>query len=209
MVKGFSRCLLLLSAVTLSACYPYVNIPAQPGDQAGHSSNDPLVRTVSVTAVKAALKDRPVSGQYRLVLPKGANWDTYQRVLARLEGTATIEDDPTLPIIETREIRVRGTKGEVDVVTPVSLEDVHGMGQLTTVHINWDPTVGWIARRTHTWQNPVDQVVPPKVVAPVEPTVKGEAETEEAAEQPDDAGASAEAGAGEPIDVDWEEKKQE
>ncbi|HAI12775.1 MAG TPA: hypothetical protein DCM28_13790, partial [Phycisphaerales bacterium] len=63
---------ILIVALGLSACSPYVNIPGQRGDTlATHNPNSKYIQEAIVAALKAVVTYRPVEGNYQVILPEG------------------------------------------------------------------------------------------------------------------------------------------
>ena len=62
----------------------YINIPAQPGDIARHDPNLAKVGEVMTVAVQAAARERPIRGDFLVVLPEGTAEPTYQQVIRDL-----------------------------------------------------------------------------------------------------------------------------
>jgi len=159
----------LCAGLSLAGCAPYVNIPPQAGDVALDNPNLRTVQHVSVVAVQAALEDRPVTGSYTLVLPRGTTPAIYQQVLSRLGEQATTTVDARQHIIEVRQIRVRLDRAEVDVVRAADMQSPRGPGQLVTVYLRNEPFIGWMPQRTRAWLTPTDIVEPPADYATAPP----------------------------------------
>ncbi len=153
---------LLLASVT--ACSPYVNVPAQPGDAlATNNPNNVNVRDAVVEAVLAVLLQRPEPGAYQLVMPRGTEPLTYAAILPRLGDQAMWSSagvTPDVPVIEIRQVRIRGTSAAVDLVRPVTpgLNDPE-QRELVTVYLNRYLPGGWRAGRIRVWRGDVDEAL--------------------------------------------------
>src|SRR5690606_37810923 len=77
--------LLVLTLAFITGCgSPYVNIPRQPSDVAGHNPNDGSVWRIAVAAMTRILDMRTEGGAYTLKLPEGTTQENYDWVIARL-----------------------------------------------------------------------------------------------------------------------------
>lgn len=143
----------------------YINIPAQEGDLAGHDPNGDVVRAVIADAVRGLMLDVPMEAPIAVVLPADATALSHADVARRIgEGAVSPFEEGITPAttVEVREVRVRGSKGEVDVVHPGR----GGMSHLTTVYLEWQPFGGWRSERIRTWQGSAGLVLPSRRAAP-------------------------------------------
>ncbi len=152
-------CIAMVMAVS-GGCATYVNIPKQPGDVAQHNINNDNVRSVCIEAIRGMLSGNPITGRYIIVLPQGASVLTYQIIIANLDEWATAELDQPAPIIELRQIRIRGNKASVDLIRPANALDMASPGQLVTVDLKWEPLSGWGATHLHAWRAPLNRTMP-------------------------------------------------
>ncbi|MEX0746343.1 MAG: hypothetical protein WD118_12130 [Phycisphaeraceae bacterium] len=149
--------LMAMLAMTAAACAPqYVNIPAQRGGVALNNPNASNVRIVETLALDAVLRDRPLDGPVLINLPEGTEASTYAAVAAELDATVvTPHDEATEPAstLTVRAVRIRSSRGEVDVIRPRGGQ----AQQLVTVHLSVSPLSGWSVDRVHAWQGVVDE----------------------------------------------------
>lgn len=144
--------LLILSAALLVGCAPYVNIPATEGDfLASHSINTATVHVSMVSALKYVLDHHGPPGPppvYAVKLPPKAGKRTYEYVMNHLPkgGYRAEAAPPGVPVYQVRAIRLRGTRGSVDVVSPAS----EGKQRLVTVRLR-RTLGGWYAEDHTVW----------------------------------------------------------
>ncbi len=173
---------LLLWALCLAGCAAYVNVPALTGDTADHNPNGEYAVPAIPVAIKAALGDQPIDHPFLVVLPKGAAEATYNLVLAQVGPNATwVGPDAAGPttapapgggvmlitptaaplpsdraVIEVAQIRIRGWSGQIDVVRPTDLSQIHGSRELVTVYMKWDPVSHWQSVLVRPWRTIVE-----------------------------------------------------
>lgn len=147
--------LLAILALLAAGCQPYINIPAQRGDTASHNPNGKTAREVMAVAIRAAIDDAGITEPVQISLPDRAEPITYAAI-ARAVGDPVVlpdsESGATGAVVGVRAVRVRGVEGEVDVVRPAG----GGHEELVTVHLKWDPVVGWGAERVQTWRGVIE-----------------------------------------------------
>ena len=160
------RILVLLLAVTcLNGCVVYANIPGQAGDTAINSPNARDVRNAMAAGVRTLVDDRPIAGEFAVVLPEGSEPDTYDQVVARVGEQARPGDLPeydSLPRLDIRQVRIRPTPvtAQVDVIRPSSGWDMASPPQLVTVYLRWDLFTGWSKDRAiRVWQLSVEDAL--------------------------------------------------
>ena len=143
--------LTLISLIALG-CQPYVNIPKQTADTASHDPNGKTVREVMVVALRAAMDDGDIAGPVQLMLPEHTNMLTYTYIANALEGRAIVPDDEAMAavngVIFVKGIRIRGNKGEVDIIRPIG----DGLDQLVTVRVTFSIPSGWRAKDVRVWR---------------------------------------------------------
>lgn len=153
-----------LSLALVGCSRPYVNIPPQTSDVAGHDPNARNVREIEIAALQAVLRTDPLVGPIAIVLPEGTGQLTYAAVLPAVSPDAVsasnTEAEP-LSTVEVRQVRIRGWEGQVDIVRP----NASGTRQLFTVHLEYAPFSGWSAKRIRPWRGPVDPLPAPAPVA--------------------------------------------
>lgn len=153
-------CVIVSLGSAISCSTTYTNIPPQAGDIAGHNVNSNPVCHVSIEAIRATLSEQPIDRAYTIILPNDTNALTYAKVLSALGDLASRDADPSLPIIEIRQIRIRGNKAEVDLLRPANVNDLAGPRQLVTVYLHWDLMANWYPRNLHTWLAPHERLLP-------------------------------------------------
>src|SRR5262245_3152548 len=112
---------LAVASLLSSGCATYVNIPPREGDIAAHNPNKSTVQNVEVAAARAAITERRGSGPIQIILPRGTDPLTYDQVLPKIGPDAVhYKDGPRegVPVVEIREIRIRGMDAYADVVRP-------------------------------------------------------------------------------------------
>ena len=153
-------CLIVFLGSVISCSTTYTNIPPQAGDIAGHNVNSNPVCHVSIEAIQATLREQPIDRAYAIILPNNTNALTYATVLSALGDLASRDTDHSLPIIEIRQIRIRGNKAEVDLLRPTNVNDLASPRQLVTVYLHWALMANWYPRNLHTWLAPHDRLLP-------------------------------------------------
>ncbi|MEL7087778.1 MAG: hypothetical protein AAGL98_04950 [Planctomycetota bacterium] len=184
--------LLLGVTLGLAACAPptYINIPPENGDWAFSNPNAKDVQQMEVAAVRKSLAADPIDGPYEIRLPERTRPETYAEVAHALgddalvpgdipavavdedgkaiktDGeTQTVDSPVTLgafPTVEVRSIRIRGARGQVDLVRPSA-----SGRRLTTVYLEWEAGFGWFAERLRNWR--VDPETQPQPLGPINP----------------------------------------
>ncbi len=156
-------CLLTVSgALMFGGCASYVNIPPQVGDLALHSPNHPTVALVEAEAIRGLVLEQPPDLPYQVSLPPKTSSSSYETVLKHLgENAQWPEEGPQagVPVLEVRQLRLRGWYAQVDVLRPSSFNQPDGPTQLTTVWLKWYPFAGWRFQRAHVWSLGVDEAL--------------------------------------------------
>lgn len=145
-----------------AGCATYVNIPPHPGDLAAHDPNLETVQQVCRAALQAVLEDQPIEGPYQFVLPAGSSPVTYEKTAVALGHQARWKVEGTetdLPVLEVRQVRIRGWVAQADVIRPLNPQDPKGPQQMVTVDLQWDAGRGWYARRLYLWRLSVEQAL--------------------------------------------------
>jgi len=154
-----------LVILALSGCSTYVNIPPQTGDVAQHNPNTDTVEEISIIAARAVLADNPIKGPFRVVLPKGTLQETYERAVPRISADAvgsaatTQPFEQAGPVIDVRQIRIRGWRASVDVIRPISPANPDAGQQVVTVDLKHDVIAGWGVESMRTWRTSVDKAL--------------------------------------------------
>jgi hypothetical protein len=168
MVRSTLAAFALSLTLLATGCATYVNIPPHPGDVAVHNPNEENVQNVMVAAARAALAERSIDGPFQVVLPPGTLPTTYDAVLPRIHSKATWSPDGPREgqaTVEIRELRIRGSSAEVDVIRPWDPKEPAGYQQLLTVELSWDPAAKWQADRVVGWRTSVDRALQTKSYA--------------------------------------------
>lgn len=147
--------LLVLGCLALAGCGIYANVPPQTGDIATHDPNHPTIQKVMAIALRAVMEEQPLSGEYTVVLPPGTLPETYNGILPHVGRGATWSSGgnaPIPPVVEVKQVRVRGEKAEVDVVRPSSGGAGEGPPMLVTAKLTYDLIGGWNVRTLRLWR---------------------------------------------------------
>ncbi|MEX1015204.1 MAG: hypothetical protein WDZ31_00555 [Phycisphaeraceae bacterium] len=146
----------MTSAALLAGCAPqYVNIPEQAGDVASSNVNATNVRNLEAQALRAVLEDRPVEGPVGITLPQGTDPLTYAAVASAVGDDVLTPMDDVEPasMLTVEQVRIRGTRAEVDVVRPRGTEG----RQYVTVYLDRNAFSGWTVDRIRPWQGQVER----------------------------------------------------
>lgn len=148
------RLTLLALLCLIGGCARYVNIPAQPGDIARHDPNLTKVGEVMKEAVAAAARERPIRGDFLVVLPEGTADATYQQVIRDLPGAqAASEPNQKLPTLTVKRVLLRGPDAEIDVVRQADTT------QLITVYLHKYAFGPWRVQRVRPWSVDPEQAL--------------------------------------------------
>lgn len=150
--------LLIMACLLTAGCQTYINIPPQEGDAANHDPNGKSAREVMVLAIRAALDDARITGPVQVMLPGHTNKLTYAHVVSAVgdQAISPHEEDvqSVVGVVFAKGVRVRGTRGEVDVIRPIG----DGIDQLVTVYMTWRPVSNWSVDSVHAWRGvPIDK----------------------------------------------------
>ena len=152
--------ILLACSAGLVGCTHYVNIPRLEGDLAYHDPNAKAPRMVMHRALEKVLELRPLDEPFQVMLPLGTVPETYAQMLPDLSPHAMWSSDgrtKDVPIVRVSEVRIRGSRAEVDVVLPIYAGDGPALAQMVTAHLRYDPVSKWYVVRTQEWRRGVDQ----------------------------------------------------
>ena len=155
--------------VWLIGCTTYVNIPAQPGDVASHNLDDTTVQEVVAGSLRALVSDRSIRGSVAIVLPDGSRTRLFIRdatdINDLIHAWPTAGDQPdesSGPVLEVKQVRVRGWSAGVDVLMRDDPGQLHTRDQLVTVDLRWHALHGWTPERTRLWH----RQMPPTIERP-------------------------------------------
>ena len=149
-----STCAYMAAAILLSGCSTYVNIPSQVGDVADNNPNALTVREVEIEVISGMLAEEGIDTKYQIRLPEGTSPVHYNMVTTKLGDNAKwLLKGPqeALPLIDVRQIRVRGWYAQVDLIRPSSFRQADGPRQLATAWLRWYPGIGWRYQRLQMW----------------------------------------------------------
>lgn len=141
--------------LALAGC-AYVNIPPQQGDLAWHDPNNQTVREVLTRTLKAVLDEQPIEGRFVVLMPDGSSAEPYinlNRVLENYDPKAwkqVLITDAT-PAIHIKQIRIRASEAQVDLVRETNPTQPDPHNQLITTQLYWQAPDGWFAHRVRRW----------------------------------------------------------
>lgn len=164
------RCLVVLLATVLlvSGCATYVNIPRQVGDVAAHNPDARNVLLAEVVAVRAVADDWPLTGPFAVLPVAGTDPDTHAGFAAHVGDQAVAEWGEGLPLLEVRQVYIRGGRARIDVVRTAG-DDVAGevdevtgeliestASRVVTAYLKCEPFSGWQTQHLRLWRIPVE-----------------------------------------------------
>ena len=164
-----SMALKLISAlliVSVTACTQVATYPPLPGSIGASPSMQPMPQ-VMVTSLMSMRHRSLIDGEFVFNLPEGLSssmWKYVQKKLAPDARPLGMEDlvDRT-PVFSIRQIRIRGRKAEVDIVSRLDRE-----WKLSTVHLSAEGIGPFHVDFIQPWAIQVDPPVPndPSIAAP-------------------------------------------
>jgi len=153
--------ILSLSAFfTLAGCTTYSNVPAQPGDLARNDPNDEPIRAIMASALEAVAADQPMD-QVAIVLPAGTLPANYDWIVPKVSKGAMWSAEPVdaaIPVLEVRQVRLRGWRAQVDVIRPASVGDMNHR-ELVTVYLKSYPVGGWAVQNLRVWRGSLEDAL--------------------------------------------------
>lgn len=189
-----------LLTLSLTACSPYTNIPADNGDLASSNPNTKPVRGVAIASIQKALEAEPINGPYYVAMPRRTTPETYALIVYALGNDALIPtnvpvveidengkpvkteeeleaiDSPTtlgdFPSVEVRSVYIRAANAKVDIVRPST-----SGRRLSTVDLVWEAGFGWSAVDIRAWRVDPD-TLPQSATPPSQQPLKSEAPAE-------------------------------
>jgi len=149
------RWTLLVTIGLIGGCARYVNIPAQPGDIARHDPNLTKVGEVMKEAVAAAMRERPIRGDFVVVLPEGTAAPAYQLVIRDLPGAKAAAEGEAgkTPTVTVKRVLVRAPHATVDLVRQADTT------QLITVDLYKYAFGPWQSQRVRVWSVDPEQAL--------------------------------------------------
>ena len=135
-------------AACLSGCASYVNIPPQPGDTAIHKPDMIPVPELMTDALVWATARYPVEPPFAVNLPPDTPRVTYNNVVergTRGRGVPMSADVEHLPTYHIAEVRIRGTRAQVDIILPRGQK-----ASATTVTLR-STVSGWRMQDARSW----------------------------------------------------------
>lgn len=174
----------MLISLSLPACSPYTNIPAENGDLASSNPNTKPVRGVAIASIQKALEAQPLGSPYYVAMPPRTTPETYALIVHALgsdaliptnvpvveidengkpvkteEELAPIQSPVVLgdfPAVEVRSVYIRGANAKVDIVRPSN-----SGRRLSTVDLVWEAGFGWSAVSIRAWRVDPDKLPTP------------------------------------------------
>jgi hypothetical protein len=131
-------------------------------------------------AIRHARREYANGRDLAINLPAGSNWQTYEKVLERLDGGGRPLLEAGEPAIHIAEVRTRAFEAEVDLIYPL----VSGPNQLVTLYLERGFN-DWSIKKTRAWQIRDVLTPAPSYVAPTaEALAKKKRESGPAGEMP-------------------------
>jgi hypothetical protein len=156
----FNKCYaLVLLPVLLAGCATWVNIPAEPGDLASHDPNLETVLKIDLQAVRAVLNTIDPEAPVHIILPPGTVPLGYEAVVPKVNEKAAWSVNPPPPgalVLEVRQVRVRGSFAQADVIAPADPTQRNGPKIVNTVYLHYDVIAGWDVTQVRAWPISVD-----------------------------------------------------
>ena len=153
-----------LFGLLLAGCSSYVTIPAQDGTVALHNPNLNNVVRVEAEAIRGVLDAEADTLPCQVQLPAGTSDLHHAQVLASLGPRAAVPEQAgpgQMPVIQVRQVRIRGLTAQVDLVQPASFHQPQGPAQLATVWLKWYPLTGWQFQHVQRWSIGLAEAVGP------------------------------------------------
>ncbi len=130
----------------------YTQIPPLEGQRVARDDpNRANVRSVSVLALDAVAEHRGFTGPVRIVLPRYSTAETYRAIIEAMDTEAVPAaelDADAAPTMEVRQIRLRGSRAELDIIQARPGDPA----QLVTVHLQHQGLRGWEIERVRPWR---------------------------------------------------------
>lgn len=139
--------LLLVASLHFGGCAAWTTYPPIPGAlRVGHPELEPLP-TIMAEAIRYSNERYLELEEPVFNLPEGVSERAYDSVTRRLRAGRPMHD-PNEPAMHVREIRVRGTDAQADVIFP--RED--GLYQLVTLYMKQRPVNRYEVQDTRLWR---------------------------------------------------------
>jgi hypothetical protein len=149
-------------SLVLGGCASWVNIPAESGDMASHDPNLKTVLNLELQAVRGVNDSLDPSDAPFVILPKGTAPAGYEGLVPQVAPRASWSTGapPTgALVLEVRQVRVRGTYAQADVIRPATAAQPEGPREVVTVYLHYDMVFGWHVERMRPWRVPVDEAL--------------------------------------------------
>jgi len=155
-------------------CATYVNIPSQAGDVASHNPNDRNVLAVEAQALEAFARHLQLSQPFMVRTLPDTESLRHLAMLPYISEVASPEVVDGAPLIEVRQLYIRGLRARVDLVyTPawsaaadtqtssgvVPYGDTGAGSRVVTAYLKLDTFTGWQVTRMKTWRLEVDKAL--------------------------------------------------
>ena len=138
---------LFLAGLSLTGCAAWSTYPAIPGAmQVGHPEVEPLP-TIMAEAIRYCNGRFLKAEEPAFNLPEGVTVHTYEAVRRRLDAGRPMTEAGELAV-HVRQVRVRGTSAQVDVVYPRG----DGMHQFMTLHMKQRWVNRFEVEQTRLWR---------------------------------------------------------
>jgi hypothetical protein len=139
-----------------------VNIPAESGDVASHDPNLKTVLSLELQALRGVNDSLDPSESPFVILPKGTGPAGYEAIVPQVAPKAswsTAAPPAGSLVLEVRQVRVRGTYAQADVIRPANVAQPEGPREVVTVYLHYDLVFGWHVERLRPWRIGVDDAL--------------------------------------------------
>jgi hypothetical protein len=112
----------VVAGLLLTGCVGFSSYPGLPNDTALNDTNTPAMKQVMLESLLYVTEHRQLPDQFTLNLPQGMVAENMQGLLNDLDdprASLLSRDTQNLPGLHVAEIRIRGTKAEVDIAAPL------------------------------------------------------------------------------------------
>ena len=152
-------------------CATYVNIPGQIGDVASHNPNDRNVLAVEAQALRAFAESLQLNQPFMVRTLSDTESRRHLSMLSHVSEHASPEVIDRAPLIEVRQLYIRGLRARVDLVySPAGTSTEEGAiavgyaasgtrSSVVTAYLKLDTFAGWQVTRIKTWRMDVDKAL--------------------------------------------------
>ncbi|MFG0258400.1 MAG: hypothetical protein ACF8GE_10905 [Phycisphaerales bacterium JB043] len=113
---------LALCVTTLVGCVGYSSYPGLPNDTALNDTNTTAMKQVTLESLRYVSEHRELPDRYTLNLPFGMVAENVAGMVRDLDdprGVVLSHETADLPVVHVVEIRIRGSRAQVDVASPL------------------------------------------------------------------------------------------